>query len=157
MDYPKMRRSDRALTREEALGILKRGVYGVLATADGTGIPCGTPISYVLDGEGICIHCARSGQKADNMRGRPQVCFTVVERAEAVYRDDYTTYFESAMAHGTAVEVEDPAEKTRLLRLLCEKYLPAHMDKFDEAIRKSLAATAVWRVGIDRLTGKAKR
>lgn len=156
MKYPEMRRKDRALSRREAFAILEKGEYGVLSTAGADGVPAGVPLSYVVDGESICFHCALQGQKIRNMTGNPSVSFVVVGDTQPVYKQNYTTLYESAVVHGTASRVEDGEEKTRLLRLLCEKYLPAHMDRFEEAMG-SLPVTDVWRIQIHRLTGKARR
>lgn len=158
MGYPQMRRKNRAISEEEARALLRDGEYGVLSTVGADGLPAGVPLSYVLDGDGIVFHCALAGRKVDNLRHQPGVSFVVVGKVQAAFVEgDYTTYYESAVVHGTAAPVENPEEKARLLRLLCEKYLSEHMDAFEAAIQRSLKATGVWRIHIDHLTGKAKR
>lgn len=159
MEYTPMRRKDRALTAEDAMDTLRTGQYGILSTVGPEGLPYGTPLSYVLDNGDIIFHCARTGHKITNINHQPGVCFTVVDNNSVgpVYHGGFSTYFRSAVAFGTAVHIDDNAEKSRLLWLLCEKYLPAHMDKADGDIAKALHATDVWRIRIDHLTGKAKR
>ena len=68
----------------------------------------------------------------------------------------YSTWFQSVIVTGTASEVTDPAEQTQALRALCQKLTPEHMDSFEAAVEKSLAVTAVWRIHMDEVTGKAK-
>lgn len=157
MSFKEMRRSDRALAESEARALLEKGIYGILSTVGEDGLPVGTPLSYIVDGDDICFHCAQKGQKVDNLRHQPRVCFTVVGEAQAAYLGNFTTYFESAVAHGTASPVEGDAEKTRILRLICEKYLPEHMEHFAGAMEKSLKVTGIWKIHIDHLTGKARR
>jgi nitroimidazol reductase NimA-like FMN-containing flavoprotein (pyridoxamine 5'-phosphate oxidase superfamily) len=62
--------------------------------------------------------------------------------------------YESAVVCGTAEEVVDDDEKIRVLKCICLRYTPANMAAFDNAIKKSLAVTAVWKVSIDSITGK---
>ena len=50
----------------------------------------------------------------------------------------------------------DPDEKVRLLRALCQKVTPEHMDSFEPALKDSLAITAVWKVHMEEISGKAK-
>lgn len=151
-----MRRKDRQLSEQEAREILKNGEYGILSTVDDEGVPYGTPLSYAAEGDCIWFHCARQGHKLDNLRANPNACFTVVGMSRPVYAGDYTTYFSSAVAFGQAARVEEDDQKIRALRLICEKYLPDHMDKFEEAIAKSLKVTDVWEIRISHITGKAK-
>ena len=69
----------------------------------------------------------------------------------------YTTYFQSAVVMGRASEVTDPEEKAQALRALCRKLTPHDLGEgLEKAIEKSLSVTAVWRVSMDQVTGKAK-
>ena len=73
-----MRRKDRKLDSADTLEILKNGEYGVLATVTEDGGPYGVPMSYAFDEERhvIYMHCsAEGGQKTDNLRLHPEVCF----------------------------------------------------------------------------------
>ena len=56
----------------------------------------------------------------------------------------------------TAAEVEDPSEKSAALRALCQKVTPDHMEGFEAAVEQSLNVTAVWKVHMEEITGKAK-
>ncbi len=51
-----MRRTDRLLSREEALQILQKGEYGILATAGSDGQPYAVPLSYVVIDNNIYYH-----------------------------------------------------------------------------------------------------
>lgn len=154
-----MRRRDRLLSQEEATTLLEGGEYGVLASAGAEGIPLATPLSYVLLDGALYFHCAMKGQKLDNIAAQPRVCFCVVGPARAYIDDvgDYTTLFQSAVAHGSAHPVEDEAEKRRALLALCEKYVPGQPGMAAAAVEKSGKVTRVIRIDIDELTGKAKK
>ncbi len=47
--------------------------------------------------------------------------------------------------------------KIHALRLICQRHTPANMAEFDEAIRRSLPRTAIWRIEIREITGKRKK
>lgn len=152
-----IRRKDRALTEACARELLQKCEYGVMATVDAGGRPYAAPLSYIANDEAVYFHCAHEGHKIDNIVANPQVCFTVVGQTRPVYAKNFTTWYESVVVFGRVSPVTDPAEKTRILMLLAEKYLPEHMDKAPADIAKSLARTAVYRIAIEHITGKAKR
>ena len=67
--------------------------------------------------------------------------------------DGYLTRLEMA----TCIVTED-AEKIHGLRLICERFLPHHMDAFDQSIARSLSRTAVVRITLtEPPTGKRKQ
>jgi len=70
----------------------------------------------------------------------------------------FTLQFKSAIAFGKAEIVTDEAEKIHGLRLICERFLPQHMDAFDQSIARSLSRTAVVRITLpEPPTGKRKQ
>jgi hypothetical protein len=74
-----------------------------------------------------------------------------------VQQDRFTTLYESAVAFGTAMEVTVDGEKIEALRLLCQRHTPGNMENFDRAIDASLQRTAIWKIDVETITGKAKR
>jgi cytidylate kinase len=150
------RRKDRSISLPESLALLERGEYGVLALVDG-GSPYAVPLSYALMDGALYFHCAREGRKVDAMQAAPEVCLTVVGDTEPVYQADFSTYYESVMVFGRVSPVDEGEEKHRALLALARKYLPDHMDKAEDAIRHSNKRTAVYRISLNRVTGKAKR
>ena len=73
-----MRRKQSEITDRAVIDrILERSTIGRLATVGADGYPYITPVNFVyLDGA-IYFHCARSGEKLDNLKRDPRVCFTV--------------------------------------------------------------------------------
>ena len=153
-----MRRNDRAQDRAFTLSLIDRCTHGVMAVSTGEPAPYCLPLSFVRIGEDLYFHCAREGRKLELLRRFPQVCVTFVGGDQPAFVPPamYTTYFQSAIATGTASEVEDPSEKAAALRALCQKLTPGHMEGFEAAMEKSLSATAVWKVRMETLSSKAK-
>lgn len=153
-----MRRNDRAQDRDFSLALIDRCTHGVMAISTGEPVPYCLPLSLVRVGDDLYFHCAREGRKAELLRRFPLVCATFVgdDRPAFVPPAMYTTYFQSVIVTGTASEVTDPKEKTAALRALCQKLTPEFMDGFQSAVEKSAAATAVWKVHMDTVSGKAK-
>lgn len=153
-----MRRNDRAQGRDFSLALIDRCTHGVMAISTGEPVPYCLPLSFVRVEDVLYFHCAREGRKADLLRRFPQVCVAFVgdDRPAFMAPAMYTTYFQSVIVTGTAGEVTDPEEKTAALRALCQKLTPAFMDGFEPAIERSMAVTAVWKVHMESLSGKAK-
>ena len=153
-----MRRNDRARDRDFSLALIDRCTHGVMALSTGEAVPYCLPLSLVRVGDELYFHCAMKGRKVELLRRFPQVCVTFVgeDRPAFVAPNEYTTYFQSAIVTGTASEVTDPAEKTEALRALCRKVTPEHMEGFDAAMEKSLSVTAVWKIHMEEISGKAK-
>lgn len=154
-----MRRADRARDRAFALEVIDRCEYGVAAISTGADTPYCLPLSLVRIENELFFHCALEGRKLELLRRNPQVCVTFVSHAQPAYlpaNNIYTTYYASAIVTGAAYEVTDPDRKIAALRALCEKLTPNDMAGFDLAIRRSLAATGVWGIHIDQISGKEK-
>lgn len=152
-----VRRKDRLMEVEDARELLVCGEYGVMATVGPDGWPYAVALSYIVEGNAVYFHCAHEGHKIENISANPKVCFTVVGETEPVYAKNFTTYYESVVVFGRVYNVEDPIRKTELLLQMADKYLPEYMEKAPEDIARSLERTAVYRIDIEQITGKAKR
>ena len=152
-----MRRRDREISLEDALTILKNGEFGILSTVDENGMPYGVPLSYVLMRDELYFHCARQGRKIDNLKFQAKAHFCVVDGVQAVYDNDFSTFYESVMVGGSIREVVDAEEKNEILLALAQKYLPAYIDKAQHDIDRSFKQTAVYGLKMEKIAGKAKR
>lgn len=150
-----MRRKDRQLSLQEAWEIVDRCEYAVLTMTE-DGAPYGVPLNIAREGNAVYFHGAMAGRKADCMAAQPRVCLVCVGGAEVV-PEKLTTRYESAILFGSAELLTQPEEKTEALRLLCLRHMPDHMHLFDGEIQSSLRHTAVWKVTVDAITGKANR
>lgn len=154
-----MRRSDREQSRAFALELIDRCSYGVVSISTGEDTPYCLPLSLVRVENSLYFHCAKQGRKVELLGRNPRMCVTFVgsDVPAFVAPAMYTSYFQSVIATGTACEVTDDGEKVSALRALCQKLTPDHMgEHFEQAIKQSLDATAVWRIDMDQITGKAK-
>ncbi len=154
-----MRRADRAQDRDFCLSVIDRCTHGVAALTTGEDTPYCLPLSFVRVGNSLYFHCAREGRKVELLKRCPRICITFVAQDDPNFEvpNNYTTYFQSAVVIGRASEVTEPEEKAEALRALCRKLTPHDLGEgLEKAIEKSLSVTAVWRVSMDQVTGKAK-
>ena len=152
-----IRRKDRATDTVEAMKLLEKGEYGLLALNDPSGWPYAVPLSYVLMGEVLYFHSACDGRKIRAIKACDRACFVVVSDTQPVYEKGFSTYYESVMVFGRVTPVEDEGDKRGSLMALAEKYLPEQMDKAEGDITRSYSRTAVYKITIERISGKAKR
>lgn len=150
-----IRRSDRAISTQEALTILKNAEYGVLSTVGDDGLPYGVPLSYVLIDQALYIHSALDGRKLDNLTAQPAVSFCVVG-ATQVLPARFTTAFESVIVSAKASEVFSD-EKQQALVALIDKYSAEYMTEGLAYIEKANMKTRVIKLSIESITGKARR
>ena len=105
-------------------------------------------------------HCADEGDKLDCIRANPVVSLSAVSRCTPKFeaeKKNFTMYYDSAIALGEAEIVTDNSEKIMALRLLCQRFLPKHMENFDEAIKRSLERTVVVKITLtEPSVGKSK-
>ena len=151
-----IRRKDRALTEGQAREILARAEHGVLATIGADGWPYGIPVNHVLAGDVIYLHSALEGHKLDNIAHEERVSFCAVAGAR-VLPSQLSTLYESAVAFGRAAVVTDPAEKRRALKLLAVRFCGAMTPEAEQTIATTSDRSAVVRIRIERITGKAHR
>ena len=156
-----MRKASREKDERWALEVFDRAPYVTVSLTRPDGTPYGVPLSLVRrDARTFYFHCASEGEKLDCIRANPTVALSAVSRCSPRYeaeKNNFTEYYRSAMAVGRAETVDDPAEKTAALRLLCERFLPGYMEHFDEAIARSLDRTTVVRITLtEPPVGKSK-
>jgi hypothetical protein len=151
-----MRRKDRQIEdRAELYALLDKAGVMRLALWDGRE-PYVVPLNFVRMDDAVYFHSAASGRKVEILRERPLVCFVVEGASEVlpgIDGGDCTTIYESVIGWGNASFIEEEAEKNKILSALNRKF-GAKEGPFPSAL---LARTAVVRVAIDRMTGKANR
>ncbi len=153
--HTNIRRKDRAISEQEALGILEKAEYGVLSTVSENGEPYGVPLNFCVNGKSIYIHCATEGRKLDNISYNSSVSFCVVGETQ-VMSEKFGTKYESAIVFGTAASVDD-AEKQIALEGLVAKYSQDFMKEGLKYIENLFGKTKVYRIDIQSVTGKARK
>ena len=151
--FREMRRKKQALSTEESLAILNRGISGVLAVTGDQGYPYAVPLSYVYDNNKIFFHCALSGHKLDAIAANNKVSFCVVGQ-DRVMPQEYTTYFRSVIKFGRARILEDPIEKRTALEKLAAKYSPEQETGRLREIDRLFERTCMVEIVIEHITGK---
>ena len=151
-----IRRRDRALTELDARAILARADHGVLSTLGADGWPYGVPVNHVLCGEVLYIHCALEGHKLENIAHEDRVSFCAVA-SSTVLPTTLSTLYESSIVFGRAALVTDPAERRQAFDALAIRFCGGLTPEAERTIAASGPQTAVVRVRIERITGKAHR
>lgn len=146
---------------EWALDVFDKAPYVTVSMVRDNGMPYGLPLSLVRkDSTTFYFHCAGEGEKLDCLNHCPTVSLSAVSRCTPKFEEEkqnFTEYYHSAVAIGRASIVTDRQEKIMALRLLCERFLPAYMDHFDEAIARSLERTTIVRISLtEPPVGKCK-
>lgn len=113
--------------------------------------PYAVPVNYVYDGNSIYIHSAAQGHKIDALKRNPKCSLCIVDKDDVI-PEEFTSYFRSVIAFGTAHFVESTDEKNAALRLLGDKYSPG-VDPEAEIFR-FIKAVCIVRIDIDNVTGK---
>lgn len=126
----------------------------MLATVGTDGWPYAVPVNHVLAGDVLYIHCALEGHKLENLAREERVSFCAVAGA-TVLPASLSTLYESAIVFGRAAVVADAAEKRRALELLAIRFCGAVTPEAESVIAVSGSQTAVVRIRIEQISGKA--
>ena len=156
-----MRKANRRKSPEWALDVFDKAPYMTLSMTRPDGTPYGLPLNVVRkDDTTFYFHCASEGEKIECLRHNPIVSLSAVSRCTPKYEEEknnFTEHYNSAIAIGRVEIVQDPDEKIKALRLLCERFLPQYMEHFQEAIDRSLERTTIVKITLtEPPVGKSK-
>jgi nitroimidazol reductase NimA-like FMN-containing flavoprotein (pyridoxamine 5'-phosphate oxidase superfamily) len=162
-DWTRIRRRDRAVDDDAWIrDMLTRVPFGTLATvADGQPFVNANIFAYVEADHAIYTHTARTGRTRANVEGDERVCFCVSEMGRllpAATALEMSVEYAGVVVFGRASVVEDEATARRGLDALLAKYFP-HLQSgrdYRAIVPEELARTTVYRVVIDRWSGKRK-
>lgn len=135
--------------------MLNKAEYGVLSTVSENGTPYGVPLNFCVIDQCLYFHCAVEGQKIDNIRQNRSVSFCAVGMTE-ILPDKFATRYASVIAAGEIEEVFDLNKQIALEGLL-HKYSPEYIDQGMKYIEGLKERTRVFKITIDKLTGKARK
>ena len=157
-----MRKASREMDSQWALEVMRKAPYITVSFTRADGSAYGGPLSLACTSEGGWdFHCAPEGDKLDAIAVHPEVCLSAVTKCQPTVgpKDGtFTLQYRSAIAFGKAERVTDTEEKIEALRVISQRFLPKHMDAFDEAVQRSLHRTEVVRITLLSLpTGKRKQ
>jgi len=145
------------LTQPQIDDLLHRAQVGRIGTINSDGTPYILPMHYVYEEGKIYLHGLPKGQKIDNIRARPKVCFEVDEMialldANVTNPCDVNTEFNSVILYGTAEIVGDPEEKRKALAVIVAKFTP-HLKELPMPTGM-IQGTAVIRIAVEECVGR---
>lgn len=145
-----------------ALEIMRKAPYITVSFTRADGTAYGVPLSLACISDDLWyFHCAPEGDKLEAIAVHPEVCLSAVTKCQPTVgpKDgSFTLQYRSAIAFAKAEIVTDTEEKIQALRAISQRFLPQHMDAFEEAVRRSLHRTAVVRITLSAPpTGKRKQ
>lgn len=155
MELRQMRRIDRAMSREEIEAFLREMNVGHLGTVNAHGYPYVVPLNYVYDQGRFIFHSALVGEKLENIRSNPKVCFEVAAHSEIIEGQkacNFTIRYKSAIAYGKASVVEGE-EKLGLLRKFAEVLTGRAGEDLGE---KEARTVSVIVMEVEAVTGKKR-
>lgn len=150
-----LRRKNRAITKERAVNLLNNAEYGIMSTVTETGEPYGVPLNFCFIDHCIYFHCAVEGQKIDNINQNKFVSFCIVGKTE-ILPDKFDTKYESVIVSGAIEEVFGDNKQSALEGLL-HKYSQDFFDEGMQYINGLREKTRVFKIIINKLTGKAQK
>ena len=159
-----MRRSQCEIVEKEKIEeIVRRCRVGRLATTGTDGYPYVTPLNYVYWNDAVYFHCARKGEKLDNIAADPRVCFAVDIPLAYKGTDcdpgappcNVHQFYHSVLIRGRAEIVEEIMKKVAALNALMAVH--EGVPGFDRitADNPDVAACHVVAVRIERISGKS--
>lgn len=155
MMQPNMKNN--SMKEKEISEFLNRIDVGVISTNGEDGYPYAAPVNYVMMDGIVYIHGRRLGEKIENLKRDPRVCFTVWERTGyencGVAACDTTTVYESVIIRGKVKIVDDQETKKKMLLKVVDKLMPGKTGMDDAKI----PPTAVYRIEPESVTGKYHR
>jgi nitroimidazol reductase NimA-like FMN-containing flavoprotein (pyridoxamine 5'-phosphate oxidase superfamily) len=150
-----MRRSDRQITDKIAIdGIIKRCTVCRLGMSD-NGQPYIVPLSFGYDSSFLYFHAALAGRKVDILKQNNRVCFEfdrLLEVSTADQACNWSMKYESVIGFGVAEMMEDADAKTAALNCIMQQYSGDNWTFTEQA----LSSTAVYRIRIEEISGKAR-
>ncbi|PWW22718.1 hypothetical protein JD79_01877 [Geodermatophilus normandii] len=153
------RLGDRGRTdRADLYAVLDAGLVGHLGIVLG-GAPVVLPTGYGRDGDTVYLHGSTGAATLRAAAAGAPVCFTVTHLDGIVYARSafhHSMNYRSAVVHGAARVVTDPAERLRGLEALTEHLAPGSWTATRQPDRKELAATALLALDLTEASVKVR-
>lgn len=150
------------IDEEQIKSLLTAGKVGRLGTIGSDGYPYVVPVNYVYWQGAIYFHCALSGEKLDNIKARPKVCFEI--DFPLTYLDTgfdvsspcaVTQFYRSVVIRGMAEIVADRDLKIGALNALMSVFENKAGYNEITAETPAVASCHVVAIRIEQLTAKA--
>jgi nitroimidazol reductase NimA-like FMN-containing flavoprotein (pyridoxamine 5'-phosphate oxidase superfamily) len=117
------------------------------------------PTMYARVADFLYFHGSAASRMLRNLSEGLSVCITVtltdgLVLARSVF--NHSMNYRSAVAFGTAVLVDDPAEKLNALHAFTEKILPGRWNDARQPNEKELKATSILRLPLTEISAKVR-
>lgn len=153
--FREMRKIEKKMQMTECERLLFEGEYGFLATVGKDGYPYAIALNFVYSNKKIYFHCAKEGQKIDNIDFNNKVCFSIVGDTGTL-ENRFSRSYESTVVFGRALLVEED-ERADVMIKLVKKYSPEKLDKGIDYIKKALDKIKIFSIDIDHVSGKSNK
>lgn len=145
------------LTQEQIDELLHRAQTARIGTINKNGSPYVLPMHFVYFDGKIYLHGLPRGQKIDNIRANPKVCFEVDEMLSLLCENvenpcDVNTEFNSVIVQGSAKIINDLDEKRLALQKIVEKFTQ-HLKDMEIPVGM-IGGTAVIRIDMEECVGR---
>jgi uncharacterized protein len=114
--------------------------------------------SHWREGEYLYVHGAKASRMLKALRaGEACVCISHVDAlvfARSAFH--HSMNYRSVVVYGRFEEVEDPADKTRVLERFIDKFAPGRWAELRPVSAKELSATAVLRLSLHEASAKIR-
>jgi nitroimidazol reductase NimA-like FMN-containing flavoprotein (pyridoxamine 5'-phosphate oxidase superfamily) len=154
-----VREANRAVyDRETIYKILDEGfVCHVGFAAEGQ--PFVIPTMYARVGDSLYFHGSAASRMLRGAGGGTPVCITVtlmdgLVLARSVF--NHSMNYRSVVALGTAVLIDDPAEKLAALQAFTEKLIPGRWNDARQPNEKELKATSILKLPLSEVSAKVR-
>lgn len=152
--FRKMRlEKDNQISNEQAIELIEKCRYGVLAVDGDDSYPYTVPVNYVYQDKKLYFHGAVEGHKLDSIQKNEKVSFCVVDKAD-ILPEAFNCLYLSAIAFGKAKIIADDMHKQEILELFLKKYSADFMESGKEYIKAAFDDTCIIEVTVEHLTGK---
>jgi len=153
-----MRKLNKKITDAKIIiDLLNSAPVGRLGTVGQDGWPMVKPLNFAYHEGRIYFHCAREGEKLDDIRRDSRVCFEVdLPVAYVKGTPDNpcraTCLYRSVIVRGRAVIAEEQGERRAALDALMRKYQSE--GGYGPYLEEKLDLTCIVRVEVEGLSGK---
>jgi nitroimidazol reductase NimA-like FMN-containing flavoprotein (pyridoxamine 5'-phosphate oxidase superfamily) len=153
-----MRKLNKKITDADVIAdLLNSAPVGRLGTVGRDGWPMVKPLNFAYHEGRIYFHCAREGEKLDDIRRESRVCFEadlpiayVKGGPDSACQATYL--YRSVIVRGRATIVEERGERLLALDALMRKYQP--QGGYGSYPEEKLELTCIVRVEVEDLSGK---
>jgi uncharacterized protein len=123
------------------------------------GQPFVIPTMFARIGDAIFFHGSAASRLLRGLSGGLPVCITVtltdgLVLARSIF--NHSMNYRSVVALGTAILIDDPAEKLHALRAFTEKLVPGRWNDARQPNEKKLKATSILKLPLTEVTAKVR-